>query len=100
MDESKSSKRPLWGSVVVGEEGVFPSVGVMFGSLVVGGVGGSCVVGVGGSASGTGVWDCVLDGLLGCMFDWLSYCCCRVSSFGKIPVLSAGGGLVAVSLMI
>ena len=54
MDESESSKRPLWGSVVVGEEGVFPSkMGVIFGSLVVGGVGGSCVVGVGGSVSGT-----------------------------------------------
>ena len=25
VDESDSSKRPLWGSVVVGEEGIFPS---------------------------------------------------------------------------
>ena len=32
VDVSDSSKRPLWGSVVVGEEGVCPSkLGVIFG---------------------------------------------------------------------
>ena len=100
VDESDSSKRPLWGSVVVGEEGVFSSkLCVIFGSMVVGGVGGSCVVGVGGSLSETSVWEHVLVGLLDCKFDWLSHCCCKVSSFDGIVLLSGGGGLVTASLM-
>ena len=53
-----------------------------------GGMGGSCVVGVGGNLSGALVWGYVMVGLLDCMFDCLSYCCCKDGSFDAIMLFS------------
>lgn len=68
----------------------------LFGSMVVGGMGGSVVVGVGGNSWVAWFWEHVVIGLLDCVFDWLSYCCCKDGSFDGI---SGGGGLVTVLSM-